>query len=315
MENQVQFLKRPVVVVSVALVCCFLWGSAFASVALGYELLGVDLSDTFHIFLFAGSRFLISSSLIFLFALVTGRSMKVSFKDLRRISILGLMQTFGQYVFFFLSMRTVHPANGSILSSFSVFFTVIIASFVFKTDRLTSLKFFGLCLGLIGIMVLHGGMAESFSLTGEGFMVISMLLGASSGVYTKKLTRDLSPYVITGYQLLLGSLLLISLGLAFGQTRTFTFNLASSSILVYLGFISAAAFTLWSALLKHNNVSKVSIYKFLIPIFGVFIAFIVMGDAINIWTTLLSMTLVATGIFLIQLDVKHLKHKKVIASG
>jgi len=135
-------------------------------------------------------------------------------------------------------------------------------------------------------------------------MMISMLLAALSGIYTKKLTETISPFAISGYQLLLGSILLISMGLIFSEDVAFTFTAASTPLLLYLGFISAAAFTLWSAILKYNDISKVSIYKFSIPIFGVLISFIFLHEALDLIVVLISMVFVATGIILINLESK-----------
>ena len=303
-KKRESLLTKRVIVILVALLCCLLWGSAFPAVATGYRILNVDLEDTFQITLFAGFRFMISAILIFSYAFMTGEKMRIDFKGLKKIAILGLLQTFGQYLFFFLSLRTVHPANGAILASMGVFFTVIIAHFIYKADRLTTKKIWGLIIGMLGIVILNGGTAGAFSLTGEGFMMISMLLAALSGIYTKKLTETISPFAISGYQLLLGSILLISMGLIFSEDVAFTFTAASTPLLLYLGFISAAAFTLWSAILKYNDISKVSIYKFSIPIFGVLISFIFLHEALDLIVVLISMVFVATGIILINLESK-----------
>lgn len=304
-QKKQSLLAKRGVVILVALFCCLLWGSAFPAVASGYRLLNVNLEDPFQTALFAGTRFMISAILIFSYALMTGQSMKIDFQDFKKVAVLGLLQTFGQYFLFFLSLRTVHPANGAILASLGVFFTVIIAHFVYKADRLTIKKSWGLVIGMSGIVILNGGAAGTFSLTGEGLMIISMLLAALSGIYTKKLTTTISPFVITGYQLLLGSTILISLGLVFAQDTAFTFTVISIPLLVHLGFISAAGFTLWSAILKYNDISKVSIYKFLIPIFGVFISFLFHREPLDLIIVLISMTFVATGIILINLEKKN----------
>jgi len=298
-------LKKRSVVILATLFCCFLWGSAFPAVAVAYELLEVNLEDPFQIILFAGIRFMIASSLIFIYVRVTGKKMGIKAGNLRKIAVLGLLQTFGQYVLFFLSMRTVHPANASVLASTGIFFTVIIAHFIYKDDRLTGRKALGLMVGMSGIVILNGGAAGTFSLTGEGFMILSMLLSAISGVYTKKLAGSISPYAITAYQLLLGSVLLVSLGLVFSGPPQLTFTLVSTPLLVYLGFISAAAFTTWSAILKHNHISKVSVYKFSIPIFGVFISFVFFRGALDVGIVLISLFLVATGIALINFERKN----------
>jgi len=305
MKNEVKkqgLLSRRRIMIPVALFVCLLWGSAFPAIVASYRLMNIDVDDVFQVMLFAGMRFLISAGLIFTYAFIKGKSMKLDWHGFKLVAVLGLLQTFGQYIFFFLGLRTVHPANGSILSSLGVFMTVVIAHFVYKTDRLTPKKIWGLVIGIIGIVILNGGAAGTFSLVGEGFLFTASLLGAIAGVYTKKLTTTLSPYAISGYQLLLGAILLIVIGSAFSTNVAFTFTMTSTMLLLYLGFISAAAFTLWSALLKHNQVSKVSIYKFSIPVFGVFLSFIFLQEAFDLVSVMIALICVAIGILLINME-------------
>jgi len=301
-SNKQSILSRRPVMIIVTLFVCFLWGSAFSAVVASYRLLNVYVNDVFQVMLFAGMRFFLSACLIFAYAFVTGKSMKLDWHGFKLVAMLGLLQTFAQYLFFFLSLRTVHPANGSILISFGVFITVIIASVIYKTDKLTPKKIWGLVIGITGIIILNDPTSATFSLTGEGFMFISSFLAAIAAIYTKKLTMTFSPYAIAGYQLLFGSTLLIGIGLAFSSNVAFTFTPASTILLLHLGFISAAAFTLWSALLKHNPVSKVSIYKFSIPVFGVFLSFIFLQEAFDLVNVMTAMVFVAVGILLINME-------------
>lgn len=43
---------------------CFLWGSAFPCIKIGYGLFGIDASDVASIIAFAGVRFLISGTMV-----------------------------------------------------------------------------------------------------------------------------------------------------------------------------------------------------------------------------------------------------------
>jgi len=295
-------LARRPVMIAVALFVCLLWGSAYPSIVSSYRLLSINTADVFQVMLFAGTRFMIAAILIFIYAFVTKKSMRIDFKGLKLVIVLGMLQTFGQYIFFFLGLRFVHPANGSIVSSLGIFMTVIIAHFSYKSDRLTPKKVWGFAVGIIGIIILNGGAASTFTFLGEGFLFIAALLGAIAGVYTKKLTTVLSPYIITGYQLLIGSTLLILVGSTFATDVSFTFTKPSTTLLFYLGFVSAAAFTLWSALLKHNKVSRVSIYRFSIPVFSVLLSFIFLQEAFDVVSVLIALAFVASGIVLINME-------------
>jgi len=301
-NNKQSFLSRRPVMIAVALFVCLLWGSAYPSIVSSYRLLTINTDDVFQVILFAGTRFMIAAILIFIYAFATKKSMRLDFKGFKLVVVLGMLQTFGQYIFFFLGLRFVHPANGSIVSSLGIFMTVIIAHFVYKSDRLTPKKVWGFMIGIVGIIILNGGAASTFTFLGEGFLFLAALLGAIAGVYTKKLTTTLSPYVITGYQLLFGSTLLIIVGATFSGNVAFTFTGLSTTLLVYLGFVSAAGFTLWSALLKHNKVSRVSIYRFSIPVFSVLLSFLFLQEGFDFVSVMIALVFVASGIVLINME-------------
>ena len=51
------------------------------------------------------------------------------------------------------------------------------------------------------------------------------------------------------------------------------------AILVYLCFLSAIAYALWGVLLKFNPVSKVTIFSFMTPVFGVILTKLMLPDS------------------------------------
>ena len=101
---------------------------------------------------------------------------------------------------------------------------------------------------------------------------------------------------MTGYQLALGGVVLWALGLGFGG-KVRTLNLESGALLAYLAALSAVAFALWGVLLKYNKVSKVTVYNFLIPIFGAALSAIFLGESLWAWKNLAALALVSLGIW------------------
>ena len=67
------------------------------------------------------------------------------------------------------------------------------------------------------------------------------------------------------------------------------------------GIISAAAFTLWSILLKYNDVGRVSIYKFTIPLFGTLLSYLILKERFLGFNVALAAILVSLGILLINM--------------
>ncbi|SHI15970.1 DMT family transporter [Sporanaerobacter acetigenes] len=298
------------IIVLLALLSCLLWGSAFPSIKIGYKLFSIGDDDTFAKIIFAGFRFFLSSMMIFLFCLGTKRTLKVKNSDLRKLVLLGLIQTAIQYTFFYIGLSNTSGTKGSILASTSTFFAVILAHFFYEEDKLDIRKIIGVVLGFIGVSIVNmsgNGIHGGFTFTGDGFVIISSLMGALGGIYTKKIAKDMDPFVVSGYQLFIGSLFLIVAGLLGGE-RGLVSTPEGYGLLLYLAFISAAAFSMWTILLKYNGVGKISIYKFSIPIFGVFLSYIFLGERLLGTNVLLSIILVSASIILINKEKFIISH-------
>ncbi|MBK5239975.1 DMT family transporter [Clostridium sp.] len=298
--------NKSYMVMILALISCFLWGSAFPSVKTGYKLFFISGSDTYKVILFAGARFLVSSIMIFIFCIITGRSLNVRKKDISKIVLLGLLQTSLQYIFFYIGLSNTSGTKGAILASTSTFFSVIIAHFFYEEDKLSFRIIVGVVLGFIGVAIVNingRGIQGGFSLSGDGFIIISSLVGALASIYTKKIAKDIPIFVITGYQLLIGSILLISTGFL-GGARGLDFSPKGAVLLLYLGFISAAAFSIWTVLLKYNGVGRVTIYKFSIPLFGVFLSYVFLGERVIGFKVIIAVILVIAGIIIINTEPK-----------
>lgn len=105
--------------------------------------------------------------------------------------------------------------------------------------------------------------------------------------------------VITGYSLFIGGILLVLLGEVFGG-HVYHFTLTSSFTLIYLALLSSIAFSLWNLLLKYNNVGLVSVYNFLIPIFGSVLSAIFLGETIFELKNIVALILVCIGIWMVN---------------
>ena len=67
-------------------------------------------------------------------------------------------------------------------------------------------------------------------------------------------------------------------------------------LLGYLALLSATAFTVWTMLLKYHPVGKVTVYMFLIPVFGSLLSAIVLQESVFTIRNLCALLLVCAGI-------------------
>lgn len=303
-EKNESLFKKPYIIMLLALFSCFLWGSAFPAIKVGYNLFEISGSDTYGKILFAGYRFFLSGIMILVFCIFTGRKIKAKKDEIKGLLLLGLLQTAINYTFFYIGVSNTSGTKGSILSATGTLFSVILAHYFYQEDKLTNKKILGLILGFIGVVLvnINGGSVDGgFSLTGEGFVLMASLIGAISGIYTKKLAKRIDTFLVTAYQLLIGSIFLITVGYL-GGAETLSFTRQNIWLLLYLAFISAAAFSIWTILLKYNGVGKVTIYKFTVPIFGTFLSYIFLNERLLGTNVILAITLVSFSIILINLD-------------
>jgi drug/metabolite transporter (DMT)-like permease len=297
------FFTRPGIVLLLATLCCVLWGSAYPAVKSGYLLFGIERSDLASQLVFAGLRFVGAGTILLVFAAFSGKSLTALPPGaLLRLTKLGLFQTTLQYIFFYVGLAHTTGVKASILNAVGVFFSVLLAHFIYHNDALTWRKTMACALGFVGVMVVNLGGAGTmplgleFSLLGEGFIVFAAFVLSAATIYGKRVSQGMDTIVMTGYQLGLGGLVLWALGWA-GGGQVQGFGVASSALLLYLCLLSAAAFSLWSLLLKYNRVSTVSVYNFLVPVFGAGLSALFLGESIWAWKNLVALVLVCIGIW------------------
>ncbi|MGI6119470.1 MAG: DMT family transporter [Desulfosporosinus sp.] len=290
-------------VIAIALFCTVLWGSAFPVLKISYTELGISPDDIYAIIVFAGLRFFIASLIIFLLTIIGIRqSLKVKIKKFPQLFLLGLLQISLQYFFLYYGMAHTSGMKGAILNSSGTFFVVVLAHFVYADDRLDLRKILGLIAGFAGIILINSDKNFTFIFTwqGEGFMIVSGLISAISTILAKQISQEIHPFVLTAWQMLLGALLLITVGLSGLTPYAMVFTNKAILLLLYQAFLAAIAYSLWYAILKYNKAGEISVYKFMIPVSGsILSALFVPGEHLTVYM-IIALVLVALGVIIVN---------------
>ena len=298
------FTDRRAVVV-LATVCCLLWGSAYPAIKNGYALFGIAPADVPSQLVFAGYRFLFAGMVLCALAACRGMNVVQPLRGhWRAVTLLGLSQTTLQYFFFYVGLSHTTGVKASIMNATGTFFSVLLAHFIYHNDRLSHRKLLGCGVGLAGVMVVnfHADLLQlDFTVLGEGFVIIAAFVLSAAAIYGKRLSQQLDPLLMTGWQLAIGgaALLLIGYGTGGGLSG---FTLPSTALLAYLVVLSSAAFALWSALLKHNRVSTVTAFNFLVPVFGALLSAAFLHESVMQWKNAVALVLVCWGIWLVTVQ-------------
>lgn len=287
----------------IATLCCLLWGSAYPAIKNGYILFNIATNDIPSKFVFAGYRFIIAGVILLIIAQKYGKKIfYISRKNISSLFLLGIIQTALQYIFFYIGVANITGVKSSIMNSTVTFFSVILAHYIYKNDKLNMQKVIGCIIGFIGVMIVNFNndlLKFSFSFRGEGFVIIAAFIFSIGAIYGKRLTKSIDVMVLTGYSLFIGGIILMLLGILCGG-RVYNFTMTSSLILIYLALLSSAAFSLWNLLLKYNKVGPVSVFNFLTPIFGAILSAIFLGENILEYKNIIALVLVCLGIRMVN---------------
>ena len=294
-------LQNKGLVLALATLCCLLWGSAYPAVKIGYGLFDIDTTGAQV--LFAGYRFTLAGMITWVITSVYYKKNVVPRGDeWGRMVSLGLVQTTLQYIFFYIGLANTTGVKAAIINATSTFFAILFAHLILKNEKMTRAKIFGCLLGMAGVIIiqLNGGTIDSrFSLIGDGFLFLVCIASALGAVMTRVFTKKSDAMILTAYQLMIGGVVLIAVGLIMGGAIS-QITIPGLLLLGYLATLSAVAFTIWAILLKHNPVGIVAIYGFMIPVFGVMLSGIFLGEAFLNLRILVSLACVSVGIWLVN---------------
>lgn len=302
MEEKKPFFARPLVAVLCAIGCNMLWGSAIPFINLGYRLFDIPSGAIATQILFAGCRFFLAGVLTILFASVQKkRLVRPKRENADKVVKLAATQTVAQYFFFYIGVANTDSVKGAIIQGLNAFVAILIACYVFRTERMNALKWIGGAAGVAGVVAVNlgGAVDASVRLTGEGCLVLSMLAGAMSAGLIKRYGQTEDPVALSGWQFMLGGAVMAIGALAMGG-RLHPTHLGAMAVLLYLALLSAVAYTVWSLLLKVNPVSRIAVFMFLQPVFGVLLSLILYGASdVPLARYVLALALVSMSIVLV----------------
>lgn len=280
MREKKPLLAQTPVVIGLAILCNALWGSAIPFINLGYRLFDIPSGATATQILFAGCRFFLAGALTILFASIPRKTLvRPKRENLHMVVKLAMLQTVAQYVLFYIGVARTTSVKGAIIQGLSAFVTILIACYVFHSERMNRMKWLGGAVGVLGVVLVNlgsGGLGGGMRLTGEGFLFLSMIASACSAGAIKLFSQHEDPVALSGWQFMFGGAVMAAVGFALGG-RLHPVSLGAPVVLLYLAALSAVAYTVWALLLKYNPVSRIAPYMFLQPIFGVMLSLLLYG--------------------------------------
>jgi drug/metabolite transporter (DMT)-like permease len=276
---------------SLAALACLLWATAFVFTKVALEHLPP--------LTIAGIRFLLAGLIQLPFCKQS--PFRLLRTETKTVVLVSLCQTVILYAGFFYALTLVRGAQAAIVIGSGPLVSAIAAHFAMHDDKLSRRTLQSIALGIGGIVIISlatkpwepVGFRE---LMGIGILLTGSVVSAAGNIVVAKKRGSLPAIELNSMQMLLGGAILLSFALPIDGIPDFNLPLKFYGALLWLSFISAAGFGLWFHLLSRVKVSKLNIWKFLIPLGGATLSWIFIPGESPDLPTLVGMVLIILGI-------------------
>jgi drug/metabolite transporter (DMT)-like permease len=198
--------------------------------------------------------------------------------------VLGLFGVFAYNLFFMGALAKLPASRAALIIALNPAITIAISAVVFK-ERLSARRWIGVAVALLGVaIVVSKGDFANFTGGGIGLGELFMFAAVTSwALYTilgRKVLGGLTPLAATNYAALWGTLLLgLAAAPAFGTLHPTQFDWRMTVSLLYLGVLGTAVAFVWYYMsVKKVGASTTSIFNNLVPVFGVAISVLLLGE-------------------------------------
>ena len=282
---------KNIYIVPLAILACFLWSTAFVGVKIGFRYMHAPLT-------FAGMRFFLSGLILVPF--FWGKTSCSTFlENWKTIAYIVILNTFLGYALYYLGLTYVSGATAAIIIGSAPLIIALLSHFLMTDDKMNRLKFFSIFFGLMGValIIINSKPLSSVGKTefiGILLLVFKSIFGGLANIKVAKIKTNISAGFLASNQMLWGGVLLLGAGRLIEGEYKFSQPVEFYLSLFWLAMVSAVAFSIWFYLLqiKGIKVSELNMWKFIVPVSGACLSWMILPNESPDLISVLGMSLV-----------------------
>lgn len=280
-----------------AIIACLLWSTAYACIKIGLQ-----YDSPMH---FAGSRFMLSGIILFPFAGKVSDFLPAIKKHWRIVLWVIVLQGLVNYILFYYGLNLVPGALGAIIVGSQPLVTAVVAAIMHDGDKLTRKKVMTIIFGISGVVMISAGrqalkLGNIIELLGVLMILLANVATAVSNVMVSLKSGGINPLVLSSSSLFVSGILIFLFSGFFESRTVMPPPVQYWLILIWLALVSAIAFSLWFRLLQRPNVkvSELNLWKFIIPVAGAILSWILVPGESPEWLTASGMVIISASLIL-----------------
>jgi drug/metabolite transporter (DMT)-like permease len=280
-----------------AIIACLLWSTAYAGIKLGLQ-----FDTPFH---FAGIRFIISGLIILPFTIRPSLYIKMVRENLNIFIWVTVLQIIINYSLFYHGLDLVPGALGAVVYGAQPLIIAVVASLIIKDDKLTTDKIVTIIFGVSGVFLISIGrqafkLGSEFELLGVFMIIVANIATALSNVLISMKGKNVNPLVLSSFSLFFGGVVLYLISIPLENVPKGPFPMQYWLILGWLSFMASTAFSIWFKLLQRPGVkvSELNLWKFISPITGALLSWLLIKDEYPEWLTISGMFIITISLIM-----------------
>ena len=220
--------------------------------------------------------------------------------------VLGIIGTTIPMVAFISSLSYLSSGVAAIIGTVGPAFTVVLAHFLLKDDKLTRQKAVGVILALSGAILLtlmgETGLADSGEFNPTGYLLIfcSTISSGLGIIYARKHVRELGAIEVTSVRVFVSMLITLPLGFLLYNVNLAALSDTAWMAISYSSVISSfAGFILALYIINNFGVATSIMTNYCVPIVATIGGALILDEKITIGM-LVGMAIISSGLYLIN---------------
>ncbi len=260
--------------IAFACISASIWGSSFPVVRLA-------LSSISPI-LFAFLRYLLASILFLFLILILERRIFKTPKKLKKIALLAFIGVSSPVILQNIGLKYTSAYISGFLQSTGPIYVIILA-YIFLNEKITKNKIIGIFLAFSGTYLIASPTGGG-DLIGNILILLSAICYSIGGIIAKDLLNEgYKPIQVIAYSSVLGTFFIFP----FIFTEKILVEITALKYIIFLAvFPTFIAYILWYSAMEKMEISKLSFFVYLIPIFSIIFSHILLREEMKLLTIL-----------------------------
>jgi len=292
-DNTLSEITKPTLKdIALLLGIAVIWGSAFSSIK-------VLVAETGALW-GAALRVFVGFLVVLPFLLLVKKGNKLDQRQIIGIAFVSLLNMVIPFILISWALKHIDAGVGSLLLGVTPFIAMIIGHFTTRDERITKWRALAVLFAMTGISILVG--PQAFLGLGSSAFLAQLAIVASGACYVIAgfvMRRiDVDPVLFTVSALGAGAVMLITVAFVGAGAPILQLSSKAWVNLIWLGTApTGLAYLMRYWLVRRLGVSTFALAMNAVPIFGILIGALYLGEVIH-WTTLLALAFVLCGLII-----------------